>query len=168
MCWEPSGFRWELKGISARTALLTSHDSAEPCLCCCTGAGEMPSCSGSGAAGRAQWVSVKPKRVPKIRQRGPVPPPPCLVSHPQVQGRGASLPWWCPREQLQEHGASHWENGAAAVEGSCKQISSYSGFEVVGEIGSVKSRAGLQPLTGTTLLENLGRKHAQSPWKLVN
>lgn len=66
-----------------------SHGSAEPCLCCCAGAGEMPSCSGSGAAGRVQWISVKPKRVPKIKQRGLVPPPLCLMDHPRVQGRGS-------------------------------------------------------------------------------
>lgn len=161
------GIQVGAEGNLSKDGSAHSHGSAEPCLCCCAGAGEMPSCSGSGAAGRAQWISVKPKRVPKIRQRGLVPPPLCLMDHPQVQGRG-SITSMLPREQLQDHGASDWESGAAAVEGSWKQISSCSRFEVVGENEPVKSRAGLQPLTSTTPLENLGRKHAQSPWKLVN
>lgn len=47
-----------------------SRSSAELCLCCCAGAG------GDAIVelqGELQWSSVKPKRVPKIRQRGLVP-----------------------------------------------------------------------------------------------
>lgn len=78
------GIQVGAEGNLSKDGSAHSHGSAEPCLCCCAGAGEMPSCSGSGAAGRAQWISVKPKRVPKIRQRGLVLPPP---------GASSSMPY---------------------------------------------------------------------------
>lgn len=144
------------EGDLSKDSFAHSHSSAEPFPCCCTGVGEMPSCSGNGAAGRAQCISVKPKRVPKIRQRGLMP-----MNLGESSSRHLLLCalWTIPRYREGEH---HFHGDARGS--SCRTMEPQTGKAELQQWRAAGSR--FLPSVGLKLYEKMGQSKAELSYSL--